>query len=196
MSNRKSTSKLDALPPARQDEIGEHARAHTLEQTRAWLKEDGFSTSCAALSVWHSAWRLRSRFKEADADTLEFIQLLRAKRPDLPESELQRWGAEYFQMQAVKAGDSETFLAYASAREKSKLEWRKVEQRERQLQLDVEKWQTETAEKLLSAALRAKADEINASNISQAEKIAAMRAAAFADVEKLQKSGKLMIPKA
>ena len=96
----------------------------------------------------------------------------------------------------MKAGDSETFLAYASAREKSKLEWRKVEQRERQLQLDVEKWQTETAEKLLSAALRAKADEINASNISQAEKIAAMRAAAFADVEKLQKSGKLMIPKA
>lgn len=51
------------------------------------------------------------------------------------------------------------------------------------------------AEKMLSGELRKRAEEINNSNLSNAEKIAAMRKAAFADVDELQRSGKVQIPK-
>lgn len=59
-----------------------------------------------------------------------------------------------------------------------------------------EEFELLAAEKILDKALRAKADEINASSLSQADKIAAMRKAAFKDVDELQKSGRLKIPKA
>lgn len=44
--------------------------------------------------------------------------------------------------------------------------------------------------------LLAKAGELNTSNLSNAEKIAAMRAEAFKSVDELQASGKIKIPKA
>ncbi|MDE2098221.1 MAG: hypothetical protein KGL39_13280 [Patescibacteria group bacterium] len=59
-----------------------------------------------------------------------------------------------------------------------------------------EQFELEAAAKMLDKALRERADEINSSSLSQADKIAAMREAAFKDVEELQKSGRLKIPKA
>lgn len=123
MSTHRKTradSVLGTLPEERQSQIAEYARAHTLDETCAWLKEDGVKLGRTALSLWLSSYSLRAQFKLADHDTLQFIHLLRQRRPDLPESELQQWGAEFFQMQALKAGDSETFLAYATARHKAK----------------------------------------------------------------------------
>lgn len=61
--------------------------------------------------------------------------------------------------------------------------------------LDREKWEMESAEKMLNAALRARADEINASSMTNAAKIAAMRQAAFAEIDELQASGAVVIPK-
>lgn len=63
------------------------------------------------------------------------------------------------------------------------------------LELELEKFKDFAAEKLLDKALRAKADEINNSGMSNAAKIAAMRKAAFADVDELQASGAVQIPK-
>lgn len=65
-----------------------------------------------------------------------------------------------------------------------------------EFQLAREKFELDAAEKMLSAAIRQKADELNASNLSQADKIAAMRKAAFSDVDELQRSGKIQIPRA
>jgi hypothetical protein len=49
-------------------------------------------------------------------------------------------------------------------------------------------------EKLLNAALRAKADEINQTSMTQAEKIKAMRQEYFRDVDELMASGKVVLP--
>jgi hypothetical protein len=61
-----------------------------------------------------------------------------------------------------------------------------------QVQTARERHELETAQKLLDGALRAKADEINDSDLSQAEKIAAMRKVYFQDVDAL--AGKLELP--
>ncbi len=63
------------------------------------------------------------------------------------------------------------------------------------LALDRDKYEMMVSEKLLDDALSAKADEINASNLSNADKIAAMRREAFKSVDDLQKSGSVKIPK-
>jgi len=93
-------------------------------------------------------------------------------------------------------------LALESAKFNASLETEKlklskeIEARHREeFRLELEKHQIETSVKLLDQALRAKADEINASSLSQAEKIKAMRQAAFADVDALQASGQLKLPK-
>ena len=65
----------------------------------------------------------------------------------------------------------------------------------RKLQLEIEKVYLVAAEKMLDQRLREKADELNASNLSQADRIAAMRQAAFADVDALRTSGELVLPK-
>jgi len=72
----------------------------------------------------------------------------------------------------------------------------KAEERQsRKLQLEINKYLDLAAEKILDSTLRKKADEINASGLSQADKIKAMRKAAFSDVDALQQSGKIVIPK-
>jgi hypothetical protein len=80
-------------------------------------------------------------------------------------------------------------------KEKIKLRQQAEDRAERALQLEINKYLDLAAEKLLDQALRKRADEINASSMSQTDKIAAMRAAAFKDVEALRASGKLQIPK-
>jgi hypothetical protein len=69
------------------------------------------------------------------------------------------------------------------------------ERQGKKLRLEMEKFELLASAKLLDKALRAKADEINASGLTQAEKIAAMRKAAFADVDALEASGQLQLPK-
>lgn len=63
---------------------------------------------------------------------------------------------------------------------------------ERRLELDLSKFKIE--EDAFFQRLLKSAAEINASNLSNAEKIAAMRQAAFADVDELQRSGKIQLP--
>jgi hypothetical protein len=62
------------------------------------------------------------------------------------------------------------------------------------LQLDWERFKTLAAEKMLEDALRRRAEEIAGSDLNHAQKIAAMRAAAFADVDDLEASGEVKIP--
>lgn len=181
MSTSKKTrgdSILGTLPPDRQTEIAEHANAHTLAETRDWLKADGIKVSSGALSGWLSSFVLRQRFRLADADTLQFIQLLRTRRPDLPEAELQQWGAEYFQMQAVKAGDAETFLAFSSARTKAEMEKKKLNLKERQFTLDRERFEFDAATAAKKFAAEIKTISANP-KLNESQKINAIRQRLF-----------------
>lgn len=174
----RADSVLGTLPEERQAEIADHARDHTLDETVEWLKAGGLKCSRTALSLWLSSYVLRAQFKLADHDTLQFIDLLRTRRPDLPESELQQWGAEFFQMQAVKAGDSDTFLAFATARTKAKHDAATLNLKERQFTLDRERFEFDAASAAKKHAAEIKLISAN-SKLSEAEKIDAIRARLF-----------------
>ena len=195
--NRKSKPEhwLYNLPEDRAADIAEHARTNKLVDTVAWLRADGHKTSRSALSRWLHWWRSRQVFTQAESSANDFKEWLATEFPELPEAELDKRASLMFQAEAMKAGDPETYLAFSTARHKAVMDVAKLEQRERALTLNREKFELEAAEKMLSAALRAKADEINSSGLSQAEKIAAMRREAFKGVDELQASGKVKIPK-
>ena len=111
---------------------------------------------------------------------------------------------------AAAAEDTETFLEFrkldlkrqelnskqGEVKAKLKQREKELDRKERELQLNTLKWQNDVAEKILTGELRKTAERINKQDISHAAKIAAMRAAAFADVDALEASGKLEIPKA
>jgi len=87
-----------------------------------------------------------------------------------------------------------------STKELTELVWlmlagKKEERQTDELRLKRDKFELEFCEKLLSETLRRQADEIANSNLSNADKIAAMRKAAFADVDALQATGEVQIPK-
>lgn len=140
MRKPRGDSTLKILPEERQREIVEHAAGHTLAETRVWLAADGIETSSAALSGFLSWWHLRHQFKSWEADAVTMIDLLRQKRPDLPEGDLQGYANEFFQLKAIKENDSETWLAFASARHRALMDKAKLEQRERELEFDKEKF--------------------------------------------------------
>jgi hypothetical protein len=77
---------------------------------------------------------------------------------------------------------------------KISLRQRAEERMSLKLKLEMDKRLDAACEKLLEAATRAKADEINASSMSQAEKIKAMRQEYFKDVDELMASGKVVLP--
>ena len=101
---------------------------------------------------------------------------------------------------AIQAGS--ILVSAEASRTKGKLEeaklalsGKKQKVAEQTLLLAREKFEMEASAKMLDKALRAKADEINNSNLSNADKIAAMRKAAFKSVDEMEKSGKVVIPK-
>lgn len=168
----RSDSKLKTLPEDRQRSIAEYAQAHSLAETVAWLREDGLTTSAAALSEFLSWFSLRLRFQAAEQTSLDLIELLRRKKPELAESELQGWASEFFQLQAVQTGDASMYLKFASARFRADLEKEKLKVRQETLALQREKFQRETAEMVLKMAEDAQAREIVAApGATHAQKI-------------------------
>jgi hypothetical protein len=132
----RADSKLGILTQERQAEIAEHARTHTLAETRAWLREDGITIGSSALSEWLSSWSLRQIFSEAESNATEFRTWLLKAMPELSEEQLDQRAALMFQFQAVRTGDADTYLAFASARAKARLEEAKLKQKERALEHD------------------------------------------------------------
>jgi hypothetical protein len=195
-------SVLKTLPPARQDAIAEHAQTHKLWETVAWLKADGLKVGNDQVSKFLSWYVLRSQLRQ-NASTVEaLLEDLKAEQPDITPEQLDAAGQMFFTALSIEQRDSSSFVNVRSSRAKAILEAQKLAIRQRTLELHQKKLEFEiskhldlAAEKLLDAAIRKQAEEINASGLSQAEKIKAMRAAAFSDVDALQASGKIVIPK-
>jgi len=180
-----SNSVLKNLPEERQAAIAEYCREHSLRDTVKWCADDGITTSIAALSEWFSWWKLAQRAQERARRVDSFLLEEKQLHPELTEAELFDRGQRLFSMIAMAEEDAKNWTALQTVSLKRGL-----------LALDREKFQTIAAEKMLDTRLRQAADEINArADLSRAEKIAAMRKAAFSDVDALEASGEIELPK-
>ncbi len=203
-----STAVLKNLPEERQAEIFARCNLSSKDgggfaQVREWLKEDGITTSESALSLWYGWWPLRQQKHQDEQTTEELLDWLKAQMPELTEEQLDDLGQRTFSLLAIRNKDLDGFVSVRSARSKAIFEQAKINIRkqaearlERKAALEREKFELEIAEKILSQALRDAAEKIATSDMSQADKIKAMRQAAFKDVAALEQSGKLNIPKA
>lgn len=181
MSTNKKTradSVLGTLTVDRQEQIAEHARTHALVETVAWLKADGVKISVGSLSSWLSDWRLSAIFRHSESKAVQFRDWLAKATPALSAEELDQRAALMFQFQAVESGDAETWLAIASARQKGQIEKAKLDQRERQLQLDTDKFQFDAVKAAIKHAAEIKTISAN-SKISSAEKVNQIRQKLF-----------------
>jgi hypothetical protein len=167
----RSDAKLKVLPEERQEAIAEYARGHSLEDTVKWLREDGLQTSTRAVSEFLSWFTLRRRFQIAEQDTITFIDLLKKKRPQMDEVEREQWASEFFQLQAIKQNDPETFLAFATARAKGDLEKQKLRIKEEELALSKKRFQRETCDLFLQWFANEQAKSIASSGATNKEKI-------------------------
>jgi hypothetical protein len=139
-------SVLKTLPPERQREVIELLIEKGMRGTKAHLAEDGLITSLGALSEFYSWWQLREQFKEHGqrADTL--MDLLRKEAPELSEEKVLEYGNAFFQAQAIETKDAKTFLKFASARHKGKMDVlkfnqgeKKIAQKDREIEIEVRK---------------------------------------------------------
>jgi len=174
MRKARSDAVLKGLPAARQEAVAEFARDHSLAATLAWLRADGVRTSSGALSEFLSWYSLRRRFSAFEANSLTMIELLREKRPELPESELQGYAAEFFQLQALEQDDPAMFLKFATARFKARVESERLGIEREKLELAREKHQRETCELFVAWAADERAREVAASGLGHGEKIEAL----------------------
>ena len=161
-----------------------------------------------AISQWRPWYESKQMFRSLSVKADAFEEQLRAEFPNATPETIAAFGQKLFTTMATASGDVKTFqglehlrLAKETAETNAALEQakltllqRKVGQKDEAIKLARERFETEIAEKMLSEELRAKAAAINASDLSNADKIAAMRAAAFAEVDAMQKSGKVVLP--
>lgn len=144
----------------------------------------GQKVSLATLSNIRDRLELEEDFQANEQTVDSLLAAEKEANPDITQEELDRKGLKFFTLLSIRQRDAKTFARM-----------QKIKATDRSWSLEREKFELLAAEKMLSKALREKADEINASSLSQADKIAAMRQAAFADVAALQASGSLEIPK-
>jgi hypothetical protein len=113
-----------------------------------------------------------------------------AQDGDEAASPLDQLGDVIAAVASLRAGDI--------AQQRTAIDQSKLKQKEEELRQGREKIELlklKACEAMLSEAVRSRAAEIANSNLSNADKIAAMRAAAFADVDALEASGQVQLPK-
>ena len=140
--NRKQPIKspLYAMSEEQAAAVADHARTHTIPKTVAWLAQNGLKTSNTALGRWLSTRRLNQRLLAAESRVLRFKDWMKRSFPDIPEAEVERRANLMFQFEAVEFGDSKTYLAFSTARHRTKMDHARFDQRERGMAFDREKW--------------------------------------------------------
>lgn len=174
----RADSILGTLTEDRQAEIADYARTHTIADCRAWLKDDGVKVSMGAFSRWLSSYSLSQRFQQSESSALQFKDWLTKAFPKMSEQELDSRAAMLFQFEALKSGDPETYLAFATARHKAAMDKARFDQKERQLALDIEKFQFDAAKKAKQFAAEIKLISANP-KLNESEKVNAIRQRLF-----------------
>lgn len=178
----------------------------TLAEMQSWLKDEGVTVHQSTISRFLDAQR-QSRLQEkllaqiaSGAEQCAAVEKQFGSNP-APELEtiiklhrvliLQLTTQSQADPELVKLADqlTRTALEFTSGRTKAA-------HKERELKLAEEKFQLDFCERILDQALREAAERIANSNLSNSDKIAAMRKVAFKSVDELQASGKVVIPKA
>ena len=192
---------LRNLPQERQDLIAEHGNTHKLRETLQWLADDGINVSKDTLSQFLSAYVMRAAAREDEATVETIKEELRREVEGISDEELDAFGQKTFSLLAIRRKDLPGFVSIRSAKLNAELEKAKLALKEKAearhqelLKLEQSKYRDMVAEKMLDQALRDQAERIANSNLSNADKIAAMRQAAFADVDALEASGKVVLP--
>jgi hypothetical protein len=172
-------SPLNRLTEDRAAEVVDYTRTHSLKQTVDWLARDGLKTSYSSLWKWLNRRSLRQCFTEAESSANEFQDWLAKSFPKMSQRELERRASLMFQFKAVKSGDPKTYLALATARHKSKIDKARLNQRERAMNQDHEKWLAAQKTKIeagLEALYLEVKDNAEARELFQKFKTAATRA--------------------
>lgn len=149
----------------------------------------------AQLSKFWS-WQFHQTRVESYNGMLEQFQDFYSRlNPNASRQKVREAGIAFFMTEAAANGDRDAFLDVAHLDLAEVTAKTKAAHKERELKLAEEKFQLEFCEKILDQATREQAERIANSNLSQADKIAEMRRVAFKEVDELQKSGKVQIPK-
>jgi hypothetical protein len=168
-SKPRSDSPLKTLPEARQADIAEYLKAHSLAETAAWLKLDGIKTSATALGEFGSWYSLRQQLSR-NSSTVETLlaEFLKANPKTSPEK-IQAMGQSFFSALALEQQDIKAwFLTQQLGLKKE------------QLRLDVDKFQFDAAMAALKCAAELKV--ISTSKLSEAEKVNAARKKLFGEL--------------
>src|ERR1039458_9262786 len=177
----------------------------TIAEIQAWLKAEGVTVSTGRISGFLSALR-QSRLEAqllgriaSGARQVSAVEQQFGKNP-APELETLIKLHRVLILQLSTQGNANPeFLKLADQLMRTAMEFisgqTKAAHKERELKLAEDKFQIEFCEMILQQTVREAAERIASSNLSQADKIAAMRQAAFADVDELQRSGKIQLPK-
>lgn len=139
MSDQRKTrpdARLKLLPSERQAEIYERLGKAGYDDVRGWLAQDGLRVGRTALAEFYSWYALRLTFQQTEADTENFLELLKRQLPELPAAKLTELGDTFFNLQAIKKQDPKLFLAMQGAKQKARMDQLKFEQRERQIALE------------------------------------------------------------
>jgi hypothetical protein len=208
MSKPRSDSPLKNLSEERQEQIIEWCNTPKTSDedgnvtciggykfARAQLASDGLKVSERALSEFYSWWNLRRDFEQADEQTNDILELIKKLDPSITAEKLETAGQLIFTKNALAMRDAKEFremeylkLAKASAKTKGR-------QEEEKLQLAKDKFAVTTCETFLRWFADKKARAIAEAPISNSEKIDQLRQEYFKDVDALQASGEIQLPK-
>ena len=168
-SKPRSDSPLKTLPAARQADIAEYLRGHSLAETVAWLKLDGFKTSSTALSEFGSWYALRSQLSRNEQTVETLLAEYVKANPDLSPDKIQAMGQAFFSAMSLAQQDPESWVAI------QRLNLQRAE-----LMLAKDKFQFDAAKLALASVQKLKT--ISTSKLSDAEKIDAARRALFGEL--------------
>ena len=164
-------SRLKNLPEERQEGIAEFARTHSLAETAAWLREDGFVTSASAIGEWYSHWQLRQQLRKNESTVEQVLEEMRKGDPRLTQEQLTAAGQAFFSALAIEERDALSWKRVQDVRVKSEV-----------LKLEEKRFQRETCALFLKWCQERKAVAIAEGKASNSEKIEALRQLMFSDL--------------
>ena len=185
--NSRADAKLKRLPVEVHCEIVERLAAPNTTQLDVlrWLKEKHF-VSCSPATFSRSLPFIRQRVKSHGREQIILAKMSerKAKEPALSDEELFAFGQREFAELTIAEEDPKGWaLIQKTARDKETSA------------LDRQKFQRETVELYLKWRSDKKSEQLAERNIPNEEKIEALRKYHFEDVDALEKSGTVKLPK-
>jgi hypothetical protein len=166
-----------------------------VEYAKAQLAADGIKTSETALRDFYSWWGLRVEFKQADQDAENVKELLKEIHAGLTSEQLEEAGQIVFTRRALAQRDQEKFVEIGRFKLDKDSAKTKGRQKEEELTLKKEKFARDTGALFLKWLSDKRMMDIANSNLSNAEKIEQMRLDFYKDIDALQASGEIVIPR-